>query len=107
MNRVRNDPQSIFKQREESFRLHPRLDQQTLLTGPAFSNKSGKVHKRHKTNQKAQEVCAFFVIPLVPFVVRSALGRATWRLKYFRKVKRHDRVRSEERRVGKECRSRR
>ena len=32
------------------------------------------------------------MIPLVPFVVRSALGRATWRLKYFRKVKRHDRV---------------
>src|SRR5207249_10992883 len=31
MHSVRNYPRSIFKQREESFRLHPRLDEQALL----------------------------------------------------------------------------
>ena len=33
---VRNDPWSIFEQREESFRLHPQLDEQAFLGANAF-----------------------------------------------------------------------
>src|SRR5205809_1489041 len=93
MHSVRNDPRSIFKQREESFRLHPRLDEQALLEGSAFLINRGRYTKGTKANPKStRSLCLFLCSPLCLLWCRSALGGATWRLKYFRKVKRHDRV---------------
>src|SRR3989449_2919466 len=93
MHSVRNDPRSIFKQREESFRLHPRLDEQALLEGSAFLINRGRYTKGTKANPKStRSLCLFLCSPSCLLWCRSALGGATWRLKYFRKVKRHDRV---------------
>src|SRR5437764_1559746 len=59
MHSMRNDPRSIFKQREESFRLHPRLDEQALL-----ASEQGQVETRSSGVGQVIETQRILDLPL-------------------------------------------